>query len=51
MVRLERRRIAEAAGEAAKQVAAAEAASAGYALPPEALAAIREQVYGMVVEA
>lgn len=47
-VRAERRRIAEAAAEAAQRVAGAEAARAGAVLPPAALTAIREQVYGIV---
>lgn len=43
-----RRELAEAAAAEAERAAAAEAERAGHVLPPDALRAIREQVYGIV---
>ena len=46
-VRQERRKVLKEAAEAAAKQAETEAEKAGFVLPPEALRAIREQVYGI----
>ena len=43
-----RKEIADLAADEAKKAAAAEAEKSGHVLPPQALRAIREQVYGIV---